>query len=170
MNPQLQDSYPILDGFLFSTKLKHNLTFRNLAIQQYEPLRRAGGFRQKQWLTPQDSTIEIPARNTYKRQLWMPIGSVIWGYSFVGDTGEQPEGTLSWEVYDACDDVPIFSEAVTRRTAVQNPADGANQVPQQYLSKLLVVGPPGLLNITIHNTFGSDQVGQLVLFGGEPVV
>ncbi len=38
-----------------------------------------------------------------------------------------------------------------------------------YLSKLLVIGPPGLLNVIIANTFATDQVGQLVLYGGEPV-
>jgi hypothetical protein len=169
MSSTYLDNFPVLDGFLFSTKLRCDLTFRNLAIQQYEALRRAGGFRQKEWPTPQDSLIKIPARNAYKRQLWLPPGSVIWGYSFIGTTGEQPEGTLSWEVFDACDDVPLFSEMITRTNAAQNPAGGVNQVPQQYLSKLMIVGPPGLLNITICNTFGVDQVGQLVLYGGEPV-
>ena len=167
--------YPIIDGFCFSTKLRNNYTFRNAATQQFEALRRATAYRNKMWVVPQDSTILIPARDSYERQVYMQPGSAIWGYSFCGNTGQQgsdltqPTRTQSWEVRDACDDVPLFSEIVTRRFASQNPIPVVNPVPQQYLAKLLVVGPPGLLNVILANMYSTEQVGQLVLFGGEPV-
>ena len=165
-----QVELPILDGFSFSTKLRCNLTFRALAVQQYEALRRATAMRNKIWCVPQDSTINIPAFDSYERQVRVATGSVIWGYSFSGNTGQQADslGSQSWEVRDACDDIPLWSEIVTRRFALQNPAAGFNQVPQQVLSRLLVVGPPGLLNVIIANTYATAQVGQLILYGGEP--
>jgi len=178
MNPQQPPQYPILDGFAFSTKLRCNLTFRNLALQQYEALRRATAMRNKTWCVPQDSTILIPAYDSYERQVWVPRGSAIWGYSFSGITNGTDEETditytqtQSWEIWDNCDDLPLWSETVTRRFAQQNPTGvflNFNPVPQQMLTKLLIVGTPGLLNIVIANTFPTAQVGQLVLFGGEP--
>jgi hypothetical protein len=184
MTPFQPQQYPILDGFQFSTKLRCNLTFRNLVLEQYEALRRSTAMRNKTWCVPQDSTILIPAYGSYERQVYVPAGSVIWGYSFSGVTaGADPgqstpafTGTQSWEIRDNCDDIPLFSEIVTRRFAEQSPTPPANlggagnQVPQQYLTKLLVVGIPGLLNVILANTYATPQVGQLVLFGGEPFV
>jgi hypothetical protein len=40
--------------------------------------------------------------------------------------------------------------------------------PTQYLSKLMIVGAPGLLNVEVCNTYGTTQLGQLALYGGEP--
>lgn len=154
------DQYPVLDGFDYSTNLRCNLTFRNLATQQYEELRRSRAYKNKAWLVPKDSTVLIPARDSYEYQLYMKPGSAIWGYTFVAATGES-EGTLSFNVRDGCDDIPLFSE-VTTRQAVSIP------YPQQYLAKLLVLGHPGLLNVEICNTYATAQLGQLVLWGGEP--
>ena len=171
------NDYPPLDGFLFASKLRCNLTFRSLAIQEFEAMRRATGLRNRTWCVPQDSSILIPAYDSYERQVYIPAGSVIWGYSFVGLTGnptvddEEVLGTQSWEVRDACDDIPLFSEIATRRFAAQSPTGvnlGVNPVPQQILSRLLVIGPPGCLNVVIANTFATAQVGQLLLFGGQP--
>ena len=182
MTPQQPQQYPVLDGFQFSTKLRCNLTFRNLALQQYEALRRASAMRNKTWCVPQDSSITIPAYGSYERQVYVKQGAVIWGYTFSGvtagydpDTGDTYTQTQSWEIRDNCDDIPVFSEVVTRQFADQNPSlidisAGAFPTPQQYLTKLLVVGTPGLLNVIIANTFPTAQVGQLVLYGGEPAL
>jgi hypothetical protein len=161
MNP-----YPVTDGFVLSTKQRCGLTFRDIVVEQFDLLRRAGAHRQKQWLVPKDSTILIPPFDSYEYQVWMPAGSLIWGYTFVAVTGNQASdtpGTLSFEVRDSCDDVPLFSEVITRQMV-------SPPYPQQYLSKLMIVGPPGLLNVTICNTYATAQLGQLVLFGGEPAV
>ena len=168
MNPQ---PYPIIDGFTFSTKLRCSLTFRDLAVQEYELLRRASAMRNKQWLAPKDSTELIPPYDSFEYQVSMKPGSAIWGWSFLALTGDQSNegfpGTMSFQVRDACDDIPLFSEVCTR--TFLNPP-----YPQQYLSKLLIVGPPGLLNITICSTFppygGVGLPGQVVLYGGEPAL
>jgi hypothetical protein len=154
--------YPITDGFTFSTKQRCALKFRDIAVQEYENLRRASGLRNKQWLAPKDSTILIPARDSFEYQVFLNPGSAIWGYCFVADTDGEA-GTLSFEVRDACDDVPLFSEVITRQASEGNP------YPTQYLSKLLVVGPPGLLNVVICNTYATAMQGQVVLYGGEPI-
>jgi hypothetical protein len=165
MNPQ---PYPIIDGFTFSTKLRCALTFRDLATQEYELLRRASAMRDKMWLAPKDSTILIPPYDSFEYQVSMKPGSTIWGWSFLAATGNQnldppDNGSLSFEVRDSCDDIPLFSEVCTR-TLVTAP------YPQQYLSKLMIVGPPGLLNFVICNTYATAKMGQVVLYGGEPAL
>jgi hypothetical protein len=165
----MSDLYPVIDGFMYASKQRCNLTFRSVALQEYDLLRRAGAYRQKTWLVPQDSTILIPAYDSYEKQLWMPPGSVIWGYSFVGLTGLQTDsdepGTQSWQVRDGCDDVPLFSEVVTQMFQF----DKLHPVQQVQLTKLLIIGPPGTLNVVICNTFAVPKMGQLVLYGGEPI-
>jgi len=157
-------NYPITDGFVLSTKQRCSLTFRDIVVQEYELLRRASAFRNKTWLAPKDSTITIPASDSYEYQIPIKPGSVIWGYCFVANTALQPNQTLSFQVRDACDDIPLFSEEITRLAVEGIPND-----PTQYLSKLLIVGPPGLLNVVICNTYPEAMNAQVVLFGGEPV-
>lgn len=175
------ETYPVIDGFVYSTNLRCDLQFKPAALREYERLRRSQTFRQKQWLIPRgpegttgvEGIVAVPAFDSFEMQVSVGTGSVIWGYSFVGITeGEHtPEtlnpGTQSFEVRDACDDIALFSEIITRRYAVQNPVPSLNPVPQQYLSKLLVVGPPGLLNVVLANTYNTPQLAQLVLYGGE---
>lgn len=156
----LLDSFPVTDGFTFCRTLRCDLAFQNLAVQQYEALRRASAFRTKTWLAPKDSTVLIPAFDSFEYQISLVPGSTIWGYSFLADTGEET-GSLSFNLRDSCDDTSLFSEVTTRQS----------QTPpylQQYLSKLLVVGPPGLLNVEICNTYGTAVTAQLAIYGGEP--
>lgn len=154
------DSYPVTDGFVFSTKLRCDLQFRNLAIQQYEAMRRASALRNKTWLSPKDSTVLIPAFDSFEYQISMVPGSVIWGYAFIAAT-ESAGGSLAFNVRDSCDDTPLFSEVTTRQNQT-------TPYPQQYLSKLLVVGPPGLINVEICNTYSTPMTAQLAIYGGEP--
>lgn len=167
MNPApqrltIEDQYTIADGFLLATDLRCNLKFKSLAIREYEALRRSGSMRTKMWTVPTDtSAIQIPAYDSYEYQLFMRAGSAIWGVSLIGPWGG-PGGTLSFTLKDGCDDVALQSEFVSRQP-VSGPA------PQQYLARLLIVPPPGTLNIIIASTFSSPQQAQLVLWGGEPV-
>jgi hypothetical protein len=155
--------FPITDGFVFASKLRCGLTFRDIAIQEYELLRRATAMRNKMWLCPKDSSTPIPAFDSFEYAIYMKPGSVIWGYTFVATTGETT-GTMSFQVRDACNDIPVFSEVITRQNVTP-------PYKQQYLSKLLVVGPPGLLNVTVCNTFATPMApGQVVLYGGEPAL
>jgi hypothetical protein len=155
--------YPITDGFALSTKLRCGLTFRDIATQEYELLRRSTAMRNKMWLSPKDSTVLVQAYDSFEYQIYMKPGSAIWGYTFAADTGGEDGGTTSFQVRDACNDIPLFSEVVTRQL-IDPP------YPQQYLAKLLIVGPPGLLNVEICNTFNEAIPAQLILFGGEPAL
>lgn len=160
--------YPILDGFLFQRDRRCDLTFGSLAIEQYEALRRSGAFRQKQWCIPGDVlSTEIPARDSYEYQLDVGIGAAIYAYTFVGNTDQQIMpgfATQAFQVRDACDDQALFQEPITRQFV--NPL--LDVAPQQLLSRLFTVGPPGLLNITIASMYDSDQRAQLILYGGTP--
>lgn len=167
--PSIEDRYPVKDGFLYMTDLRCNLTFLSLAIEQYEALRRSRFYRQKQWCVPRDgeSTV-IPARGSYEYQLEVGAGAAIWAYRFVGRVDSFDDngyGTQAWQVRDACNDVALFSEVMTRQTAILEPFD---EHPQQLLTKLLVVGAPGLLNVEITNMFTTDRHSQLILYGGVP--
>jgi hypothetical protein len=180
------DNYPVSDGFTYASKLRCNMTFRNLAVQQYEKLRRSSAFKQKVWLVPKgangspsgafDCLATIPANDSYEFQVEMKPGSVIWSYTLVGLCGQQAgndatygPGTISFQVRDSCDDVPLFSEIQTRLDLSAGSADPVGtRIPQTLLAKLLVVGPPGLLHVTIANTFGTALPAQVVLWGAEP--
>lgn len=157
----IDDQFPIGDGFLLSTSLKCDLKFKNLAIREYEALRRSGDYRSRQWTVPTDvSAFPIPAYDSYEYQLSMRPGSAIWGITLVGPWGG-PGGLLSFQIKDGCDDVALTSEFVSRRP-VTGPA------PQQYLPRLWVIPPPGTLNIVIASTFSTAQQAQIILWGGEP--
>jgi hypothetical protein len=157
----IEDQYPIADGFLLSTSLKCDLQFTPLAIQEFQALRRAGCMRTKVWCVPTDvNSIPIPAFDSYEIQLYCKPGSAIWGYSLIGPWGG-PNGIISFLVRDACDDVALVSESLSRQP-VTGPA------PQQPLARILVVPPPGVLNIVIASTFTTPQQAQLILWGGEP--
>ena len=163
----MEQTYPILDGFLFKRKLRCNMTFLALSIREYEALRRAGAYRAKLWCFPQDSqSFPIPSRGSSEFQTRVKPGSVIWGYQFIGNTGEDngagESEVQSFEVRDGCDDTALFSEPNTRQF------DSRPQI--QHLTKLMVVCPPGLINVVIASTYADPQNSQLILYGGEPVV
>jgi len=156
MNPSLPN-YPIIDGFLLDTTLRCNLTFKSLALANYEALRRAGAYRSKMWTVPTDpANVSIPARDAFEYQCFLPPGSAVWGYIF-----NAPQNQFSFQVKDACTDVPIWSEPIVST---------GQRRKQQRLSKLLVVGNPGLLSVEICNLTSNAQTGiQLILCGGIPV-
>ena len=166
-----RSDYPIMDGFLYNPRLRCNLTFLSLALEQYEALRRSTGMRTRVWCCPDDSNaIVCPANGSYEQQVYVKPGSAIWGYTFTGlSTGEGAEqGLLSVQVTDTCTDESFVSENVL------TPAAGAlSTLPgrglQRPLSKLFIVGQPGLLNVVIASTYRENQHPQLLLYGGEPV-
>jgi hypothetical protein len=159
----------LIDGFNYKRTLRCNFTHLSLAVEQFEALRRAGGFRQKQWCIPQDpATQVIPANDSYEIILDVGPGAVIWGYTFVGLTQEdEPGDTMSYQVRDACNDVSLFSEFATQQFSLWqgDPGFGGGQT---LLSKLYVVGAPGLLTVEIANQQTTDQTAQLIIYGGVP--
>ena len=165
-------AYPILDGWTFRKDNRCDLKFQSLAIDLFEPLRRATGLRQKQWLVPTDViTTPIPAFDSYEYQLDVGVGAVIWGWSFVGPTNqveEQGFATMAWQVRDACDDQPFFEEPITREFIGSGINFQAPFPPQCLLARPWIVSRPGLLNVTITSMYASPQQGQLILYGGVP--
>jgi hypothetical protein len=155
------DDYPIIDGFLLNTQLKCDLTFFALAIEEFRALRRSGSYRTRCWCIPNDPSQianAIPPRDTVEFQVYCEPGSAIWAYSFPA-----PRNQYSFQVTDACTDVPLLSEPVFSLGGVRG------SQAQQLLSKLLIVSKPGLLNVQISSVFAAEPLGiQLVLWGGEP--
>jgi hypothetical protein len=165
---RMREQFPITDGFTFSRNQRCAYTFRDVATQEYEALRRAGGYRFKTWLCPTDSNaILIPAFGSYEYQITkMKPGSAIWGYSFFGQSapGVAGSGILGFNIRDGCSDVPLFSEvAIGTLSSPQFQA-----VPTRFLTKLLIIGAPGLINVEMTNTYNTAQQAQLALYGGEP--
>jgi hypothetical protein len=157
--------YPILDGFCLDTSLRCDLTFGALAIEQYNSLRRVRAFRSKGWCVPNDTAVQqIPAFDSYEYQVFVKPGSAIWGYTFTGDSS----GTDSFTVRETCTDVPLFSEAVTKRVESADLLGEPLWAQQQLLPALLIVPQPGLLHVEIATTSSTPRRIQLILWGGEP--
>ena len=166
--------YPVMDGFIYNTKLRHNLTFMALVLREkFNELRRSGAYRTR-WLTiPEDpSQIKIPAFDAYEYQAHVVPGSVYWGWIFVGppESRDVPGGPakFSVQVTDGCTDVPLWSEVVSMKNSAGVILPG--QGKQNLMSKLLVVGQPGILNVQITSLLSTDASNtQLILCGAEPV-
>ena len=177
MTDEELDQYPPMDGFMLSAGLyagvsptipaiRCNLTFRSLALQQFECLRRAGAYKSKMWPIPTDSTLTVPAFDSFEYELQVPIGSAIWSYIFTSGVQTSDVSTgfgfVGFQITDACNNVPIFSEPVTKKSSDWS----FRQIP---LGRLLVVGAPGLLKIELTNTTPAAQSAQLILCGGVPI-
>ena len=158
--------YPIIDGFLLDTSLKCDLTFRSLALQEWDRLRRAGSFRSKYWLVPDDSTIAIPAWDSYEKEVSCVPGSAIWGFIFVAPSGSGP---FSFQIRDVCTDVALASEVIRGDNFNAGTNGSLSSVYQQPFSRLLIVAHQGLLAVEICSQQTTSQTHvQLVLCGGEP--
>ena len=161
-----------IDGFLYNTLLRPNLTYLAFCMERYDALRGAGNFRSRAWVTPTSGKILIPANDSYEYQVEMLPGSIIWAWTFA--FGSDLATGFSFSVRDACNDVAFGSEVLSVNVsqasnsqyfAGVNPGQGL----QNPLSKPLVVGPPGLLNVVICNLNDTDASNtQLILWGGEP--
>jgi hypothetical protein len=160
---------PIEDGFILDTTQRCNLTFKSLAIEQYNNLRRSRAFRSRSWSIPHDvAAFPIPARDSYEYQVFMKPGSAIWGYTFTGDSTAGGNGGVdSFQFRETCTDVPVFSEFVTKQPETAN-FFGKTWAKQQMLTALLIVPAPGLVHVEIATTCATPRQIQLVLWGGEP--
>ena len=158
----------MIDGFLLNTTMKCTPNFRQMALEQWDALRRTGSYRSKDWTTPENSLIAIPAWNSYEYQQKAVPGSAIWGFTWVQGGGNA--GPFSFQVRDACTGVAIASEAI--RADRFNGTGGSGQPApfQQPFARLIVVAAQGLITIEIYSQQTTDATQiQLVLHGGEPV-
>lgn len=160
MNAQ---GYPIIDGFLYNTRLRPNMTFLSMALQEFEDLRRAGAYRSRILCIPENAkATSIPAANEYTYQCAVVPGSAYWGWSFVGSK------LFSIQIQDGCTKAVLFD----RECCMGNVSGSLNpgQGKQNPFGKLLVIGQPGVINVTICSLDNVADTGiQLVLYGGEPV-
>lgn len=160
------DQYPIIDGFLLDTNLKPSLTWRNMALANYEDVRRAGSLKARHWCTPLDTNIVIPARDSYEYQVFCKPGSVIVMWSFlVSQRVLAAGGNFSVRIKEACNDTGVETECLFGATGTPNPT-------QRRLPRPIVIATPGILNVEICSLYDEDSEPgdcQLVLWGGEPV-
>lgn len=167
----------VIDGFQYNTLLRPNLTYLNFCLQRYDALRSAGNFRSRTWVIPEAASIAIPANDSFEYQVDMEPGSIIWAWTFAFGgalDGEPVKTGFSFAVRDSCNDVALGSEVLSGNvsqgfnatySAGINPGQGL----QNPLSKPLVIGPPGLLNVVICSLNTVDVKNtQLILWGGEP--
>ena len=147
--------YPVDDGFLFNTQLKCDLRFLPMALHQYEALRRSKAYGQRIVTIPEDpGNTSIPGFNEFSYAQRCVPGSAFWAYSFIAQAG-----LYSVNIRDSCSDETLFSEVLL------SPGNN-NQIP---LSKLLIVGAPGLINVQICSLNPNTVTGvQFLLWGGEP--
>ena len=150
-----QPDYSIMDGFVLLSSYRCDLRFRNIVIDEYEPLRRAGGFRVFNLVFPLDSRVQIPAYDALEGQIKTKPGACYWAYLFLATAG-----LYSLKVTDGCTGTDLWSQEV-----VASPKS-AKQCP---LSRLLIVPAMGLLNVQICslNSVAASGV-QFVLWGGQP--
>lgn len=155
MSSLILDYYPPLDGFLYRSTLKCDMNFLSIALQEFEALRRTRGYANRILTIPEDAGhVVIPNRNVFRYAQRVVPGSAFWAYSFIGSAGQ-----FSVNLRDNCSDETLFSEVLLATPT-------ANQCP---LSKLLVIGAPGLINVEICSLVGEDTPGvQFLLWGGEP--
>lgn len=168
MTPSIESQYPVRDGFFIRTDYRCQPTMLALAIEEYEALRRSKSYRSKYWMTPESTnSFQIPAFDSYEQEVTCVPGAAIWGFIFVGVT---QQGSMSFQVREACTDVPLLSEVVRTDNFVTGASDGSGTVfSQNLLSKLLIVPSPGLLVVEIANLTSGNLGAQLILCGGEPV-
>jgi hypothetical protein len=162
-----------IDGWTYLRRLRCNFTHLSLAVEQFEALRRAGGYKQKQWCIPEDAnTTRVPNADSYEIQVDVGAGAVIWGYIFTGINEGDLISNYAYQVRDSCNDVALFSEPSTNQTSLWNGDHANGGGGQTLLSKLYVVGAPGLITVEIANgyppTAGDQGPVQLIIFGGVP--
>lgn len=175
---------PILDGFVLSaSQLYLSTTYRSSALAQMEVLRRAKGYRTRQYLVPDDLENPIPAYLQVEHQINVPPGSYLWGIAFSIPTRLNDELVTTVchiQITDACTETAIFSDYVMEQNVQSNaPGNGAqNRRNPMILAQPALIGQPGLVDVEIFNgsTDGSTPpVGvtlncQIALLFAEPCV
>jgi len=167
LTESILNNYPVIDGFTLRRDYRCNYTFLSLAVDQYERLRRAQNFKQKQWVFPRDPFADpVPAFGSSEKALRVGIGSVIWGYGLSGIV--QPGQISGFQIRDTCTDEPLFSEPMTQQFSFW-PGNVTGFNGPIGLPRLLVIGKPGIITIELMNIGSAPAPQQIVLYGGQPV-
>lgn len=165
---------PVLDGFVYSLSMLYQpVVFRASALAQMEVLRRAVGYRVREYCVPDQGDRPIAAYGQIEQQVNTMPGAYLWGLTFSAPFGEvsNPGSEIYIQITDACTESPLFSDyaLANQFTAVQgSDANGWNRRNPPVLAQPLLIGPPALLDVEMYNSAAVAINCQLVLLVAEP--
>lgn len=163
---------PIVDGFVYSNSLVYlPTTYRASVYAQMEVLRRARGYRSRDFLVPEDVIQPVKAFSQVEYQVQAQPGSYLWGLTFSAPAElndlENPEQFIHIQITDNCTETPLFSDYA--RGANLTPVTGPG-LRHPHLVTPRLLGEPGTLNVEVYNRASVDIKCQLVLLMAEPCV
>ncbi len=163
---------PIVDGFLLSGSLVYlPTTFRASVYAQMDVLRRARGFRSRDFLVPEDVIEPIAAYSQVEYQVQTQPGCYVWGLMLTAPDDlnevENSEQFLHVQITDNCTETPFFSDYV--RGENLKPVTGPG-LRNPYLTMARLIGEPGTLNVELYNNSANPVFAQLVIMCAEPCV
>ena len=167
---------PLVDGFLYSmTMLYQPVVYRASALAQLEVLRRAQGYRVREYCVPDQGLNDttIPAFSQVEQQVNTMPGAYLWGLTFSAPFGEAENiaENIYIQITDACTESPMFSDyalASQFQATPSSDANGWNRRNPPLLAQPLLIGPPALLDVEMYNSLGVAVTCQLVLLVAEP--
>lgn len=162
----------IVDGFLYSSSLVYlPTTFRVSVYAQMDVLRRARGFRSRDFLVPEDVIEPVPAYSQVEYQVQTQPGCYVWGLTLTAPDGlnavSNSEQFLHIQITDNCTETPFFSDYV--RGENLKPVTGPG-LRHPYLTMARLIGEPGTLNVEVYNNSANAIFCQLVVMCAEPCV
>ena len=165
---------PLVDGFVHSLSMLYQPTvFRASALAQMEVLRRAKGYRVREYCVPDQERETIPAYSQVEQQVNTMPGAYLWGMTFSAPFGETADNAANIfiQVTDACTESPIFSDYALASHFAATPSsntNGWNRRNPPIFAQPLLIGPPALLDVEIYNKAAVAVRCQLVLLVAEP--
>jgi len=164
---------PIIDGFVYSASLLYlPTTFRASVYSQMEVLRRARGFRSRDYLVPEDIIQPVKAFSQVEYQVQAQPGSYVWGLMFTAPDSlnvvANSEKFIHIQITDNCTETPFFSDY--RRGNTLKPVTGPGSRNPELLTQPRLLGEPGTLNVEVYNNSANDVFCQLVILTAEPCV
>lgn len=162
---------PLVDGFVYSASLLYlPTTFRSSALSQMELLRRATGYRNRQWCVPETLEEPIGAYSQVEYQVRTQPGAYVWGLMFSAPTSLNGDvdyaSSIHIQITDACTETPLLSDYSLG--SLFTPQTGPGKRNPFIFPQPCLVGEPALLDVEVYNSAAVDVFGQLVLFLAEP--
>lgn len=166
---------PVLDGFVYSLSMIYQpVVYRASALAQMEVLRRAVGYRVREYCVPDQTAGVIKAYSQVEQQINTLPGAYIWGLTFSAPFGETANnaGSIFIRITDACTESPLMSDYTLASVFVATaPGNGGwNRRNPPLLAQPYLVGPPALLDVEMYNSAAVDITCQLVVLIAEPVL
>lgn len=158
----------IIDGFSYNDQNRHlpsQGAFETF-LNNMDPLRRASGFRVREWAVPDNANIPIIGYDTYiSEQIQIAAGSFMWGYNFSVISATNPDDSsatplitdLNLQLVDACTGVPLFQDFANAGVG----KTGANAPGHPILlSRPRPILEPGLVVAQIANCTAKNYIVQ----------